>query len=283
VSLESKVKENFSSSSASASSHSFVWDAETYDEVSNTHEEWARKIILSRTWSGNEIIMDAGCGSGRITKILSRLVPHGKIYAIDIDENMIKKAKDNLKDFDNVKVIQSNLLEINFNKIYSKLNIIFSNAVLHWISDHHRVFKNFYELLLSGGELLIQCGGYGNLENTITTFNQVKDSEEFRPYFSNWKETWNFAKPIDTEKILKQIGYNNINTYLEDYPVTFKDKNSYCIYLKTVVLGPYLKYIPSEKLQEDFLKRIVSIKEKENIQGQMLTLDYKRLNIFASR
>ena len=132
-------------------------------------------------------------------------------------------------------------------------------------------------------KLLIQCGGYGNLENTISTFNAVKDSSEFKPYFSNWKEEWNFAKPNETEKILKEIGYRDINVYLEEYPVTFKDKNSYSVYLKTVVLGPYLKFIPSEKLQERFLQRIVSIKEKESTQEQMLTLDYKRLNIFASR
>jgi trans-aconitate 2-methyltransferase len=270
------VKEN-------SSLPSFVWDAETYDEVSNTHEEWARKIILSKNWSGKEIIMDAGCGSGRITKILSNLAPLGKIYAIDIDKNMIKKAKDNLKDFKNVKIIQTNLLDINFNNICSKFNIIFSNAVLHWISDQHTVFKNFYELLLSNGQLLIQCGGYGNLENTISIFNTIKDSSEFKSYFSNWKEEWNFAKPVDTEKTLKEIGYRDIKVYLEDYPVTFKDKNSYSVYLKTVVLGPYLKFIPSEKLQERFLQRIVSIKEKESTQEQMLTLDYKRLNIFAAR
>ena len=266
-----------------SSSPSFVWDAETYDEVSNTHEEWARKIILSNTWNKKEIIMDAGCGSGRITKILSNLVPLGKVYAIDMDENMIKKAKDNLKDFKNVKVIQSNLLDINFNNIRSKFNIVFSNAVLHWILDHYRIFKNFYEFLFSDGQLLIQCGGYGNLEKAISTFNKVKDSSEFKSYFSNWKETWNFAKPVDTEKILKEIGYRNIKVYLEDYPVTFKDKNSYSVYLKTVVLGPYLKFIPTEKLQEKFLQRIVFTIEKENTQGQMLTLDYKRLNIFASR
>ena len=70
---------------------------------------------------------------------------------------------------------------------------------------------------------------------------------------------------------------------MEEYPVTFKDKNSYSVYLKTVVLGPYLKFIPSEKLQERFLQRIFSTKEKENTQGQMLTLDYKRLNIFEAR
>ena len=115
----------------------------------------------------------------------------------------------------------------------------------------------------------------------ISTFDIVKDSPEFKEYFSKWKDQWNFAKPVDTEKMLKETGYRDINVYLEDRPVTFKDKNSYSIYLKTVVLGPYLKYLPSEKLQHSFLKRIIQIKEKENDE-QMLTLDYKRLNIFAS-
>ena len=144
------------------------------------------------------------------------------------------------------------------------------------------MFKSFYKLLFPCGQLLIQCGGYGNLQKDISTFNIVKDSAEFKSYFSKWKDEWNFAKPIDTEIILKEIGYKNIHVYLEDYPVNFKDKNSYLIYLKTVVLGPYLKYLPSEKLKENFLERIINYITKENIQEQMLTLGYKRLNIFAS-
>ena len=261
---------------------SFLWDAETYDKVSDTHEQWARKIIFSKKWAQKEIVMDAGCGSGRITKILAEIVPFGKVYGIDSDENMIKKAKENLKDFKNVKIIQSDLLDINFDKMQSKVNVIFSNAVLHWILDHNRVFSNFYDLLFDEGQILIQCGGYGNLQKSISIFDAVKNSSEFKQYFSNWKNQWNFAKPSDTKNILKDIGYTDIQVYLEDYPVTFKDKTSYSIYLKTVVLGPYLKFLNSEKLQNSFLQRIIQLKENEN-EEQMLTLDYKRLNIFATK
>ena len=261
---------------------SFLWDAETYDKVSDTHEQWARKIIFSKKWTKKEIIMDAGCGSGRITKILAEIVPFGKVYGIDSDENMIKKAKYNLKDFENVRIIQSNLLDINFDMMQSKVNVIFSNAVLHWILNHYKVFSNFYDLLFEEGQLLIQCGGYGNLQKATSVFDAVKESSEFKEYFSNWKTQWNFAKPSDTEKILKDIGYRDIHIYLEDYPVTFKDKNSYSVYLKTVVLGPYLKYLHSENLQNRFLQRIIQLKENDN-EEQMLTLDYKRLNIFATK
>lgn len=263
-------------------SGSFLWDAETYDKISDTHEQWARKIILSKNWNGKEIVMDAGCGSGRVTKILAELVPFGKVYGIDNDENMIKKAKENLKAYENVNIIQSSLLDINFEILQSKFNVIFSNAVLHWILDHHKVFSNFYDLLFENGQLLIQCGGYGNLQKAISVFDIVKESLEFKDYFSNWKNKWNFAEPSNTTKILKDIGYIDIHVYLEDYPVTFKDKNSYSVYLKTVVLGPYLKYLPSEK-QDIFIQRIIQLKEKESDDQMLLTLDYQRLNIFASR
>jgi trans-aconitate 2-methyltransferase len=54
------------------------WDAQTYDKVSsNVQLEWGRKLLEKRTWIGNEIVMDAGAGSGNLTKILADKVPQG--------------------------------------------------------------------------------------------------------------------------------------------------------------------------------------------------------------
>ncbi len=70
------------------------WDAATYDKVShNVQAEWGRKLIEKRKWIGNEIVMDAGAGSGNLTKILANKVPHGQIYAVDDDPNMVEQAK----------------------------------------------------------------------------------------------------------------------------------------------------------------------------------------------
>ncbi len=83
----------------------------------------------------------------KITKILSKIVTEGKIYAIDNDPTMINKATESLIDIENVQVIQEDLLHINSIDISIKFDVIFSNAVLHWILDHHRIFRNFYDLL----------------------------------------------------------------------------------------------------------------------------------------
>ena len=71
----------------------YDWDVTTYDYISNVIESWGRKTIEYRKWKGNEIVLDAGCGSGRLTKILSMKVPQGKVIAVDSDLSMIKLAK----------------------------------------------------------------------------------------------------------------------------------------------------------------------------------------------
>ena len=74
------------------------WDALTYDQVSRLVQyKWGQQVIKWQKWRGNEIVMDAGCGPGLLTKQLAKQVPRGKVYAVDVDSNMIKQAKNNLK------------------------------------------------------------------------------------------------------------------------------------------------------------------------------------------
>ena len=62
------------------------WDARAYDKVSiNVQLEWGQKLLEKKQWIGNEIVMDAGAGSGNLTKILADKVPNGKVYAVDAD------------------------------------------------------------------------------------------------------------------------------------------------------------------------------------------------------
>jgi trans-aconitate 2-methyltransferase len=105
---------------------------------------------------------------------LAKEIPNGKIYAVDNDVNMIDKAKDNLSQFENVTIINSDLLDLSLKIISSKVDVIFSSAVLHWILNHQKLFNTFFELLNQNGQLLIQCGGYGNLKKAISIFESKR-------------------------------------------------------------------------------------------------------------
>jgi trans-aconitate 2-methyltransferase len=66
-------------------------------------------------------------GSGLLTKQLAKKVPREKVYAVDIDSNMIKQARNNLQLFDNVEIIQASFTDI---RLPQKLDVVFSNFAL---------------------------------------------------------------------------------------------------------------------------------------------------------
>lgn len=69
---------------------SHEWNAEIYHEVSVVQEKWGQDVIRREKWIGNEVVMDAGCGTGRVTRILAQKIrEEGMVYAVDIDSNMV--------------------------------------------------------------------------------------------------------------------------------------------------------------------------------------------------
>ena len=288
------------------------WDARTYDQVSCLVQyKWGQQVIKWRKWRGNEIVMDAGCGSGLLTKQLAKQVPRGKIYAVDIDSNMIKQAKSNLKSFDNVEIIQSSFADI---KLPRKMDVIFSNSALHWVQDHRKAFQNFWEMLKPmndnndvtdasvsrnnsnnntaagrSGQLLVQCGGHGNLQQIITILERIIHLYQFKKYFTDWQQPWYFAKAEDTSKLLQEIGYVNTKVYSSSDSVIFPNREIYSKFLKTVVMKPYLDYLSQHNDEIDKLKTLFlevfldEVEKRSNKSNTHWFLDFVRLNIITHR
>jgi trans-aconitate 2-methyltransferase len=261
----------------------YDWDAITYDRISDAQESWGQEIIEYRKWKGNEIVLDAGCGSGRTTKILSIKVPQGKVIAVDSDLSMINLVKENLSKFSNIEFIKMDISEI---ELEDQVDVVFSNATLHWILNHKKVFERLWQILNFEGQLLIQCGGHRDLAKTLSILNKVSESKEFNNYFCNnkgediWKQTWYFAKKEDTEKILQEIGFRNIQIFLEDREAQFHNKEEYFLFIKTIVLIPYLKYLPNDILKDKFAKSVIQEIET-NAKELQWKIDFVRLNINA--
>jgi trans-aconitate 2-methyltransferase len=270
------------------------WDAETYHKVSNIQELWAIELLEKRKINENEIVMDAGCGTGRVTKIIANNVKRGKVYAVDLDENMITNAKMNLKDFSNTVFIKSDLSDV---KLSEKIDLIFSNAVIHWILDHEKLFTNFWNLLKPGGELLIQCGGKGNLGTIPNILEKVRKNNNFSHYFKNWKIPWNFASSTDTIKILEKTGFKDVQASLTERTAKFENFQEYILFMKTVVMKPYLSYLSylsvadnNNKIKNlfinEFLNELYINNKNKNTKSKQdidLELDYVRLNITARK
>lgn len=244
------------------------WDATEYDRVSQVQLAWGKNVLARRAWQGNETVLDAGCGSGGLTRLIA-----DRVYAVDKDPDMVHHAREKLADCKNVEVIQSDLAEV---KLPEQVDVVFSNAVLHWVMDHGKAFANFYMLLKEGGELVAQCGGQGNLEKAIAILDGIAAKEPFSAHFAGWQKPWNFAGPKGTETLLRQAGFGKASAHLSSEPATFASRDQFSSFVKTVVMWPYLSRLPSES-RERFLEAYLDGCKEEWV------LDYVRLNISAQK
>src|SRR5215469_1256098 len=140
------------------------WHSADYHRLSDPQFGWGVKVLKNLQQfplRGDEHILDAGCGSGRVTAELLKAFPHARVTAVDASQNMVAEARKTLESFgDRVEVEQLDLLNLSREQA---LDVVFSTAVFHWIKDHDRLFANIFRALRPGGLLLAQCGGGPNL------------------------------------------------------------------------------------------------------------------------
>jgi trans-aconitate 2-methyltransferase len=244
------------------------WDAATYDRVSDPQLRWAHEQLERLHLRGNEVVLDAGCGSGRVTALLADLVPQGRVYAVDVAPSMAEHARAALGD--RATVLCQDLVELT---LPEPVDAIFSNATFHWIADHERLFDRLHEAMKPGGRLVAQCGGLGNIDAFRVLAEEIAHAEPFAPYFRDWRKPWNYAAPEVTHERLERAGFADVSCWLEPKPVTLDDPRPF---VSTVCLVRHLDPLPQD-LREQFVDRVL---ERA---GNPLVLEYVRLNMVARR
>jgi trans-aconitate 2-methyltransferase len=105
------------------------WDAKTYDRLAAPQEAWAKDILGRLPLNGNETVLDAGCGSGRVTRLLADRLPDGRVIGVDGSESMVAEAREALASYGGrVSFIHSDLLALD---LPEPVDAVFSNAVFH--------------------------------------------------------------------------------------------------------------------------------------------------------
>lgn len=244
------------------------WDAEAYERVSDTQFQWGLRVLDRLDLHGDETVLDAGCGTGRVTRELERRLPHGRVVAVDSSAEMVEVARRNLSDRSDV--IVGDLAELELER---PVDIVFSNAVFHWIQDQDRLFERLHAALRPGGRLVAQCGGAGNIERFLAIVDRVAAEERFAPAFRDWSLPYSFATPYETETRLRNAGFEDARCSLE---LRAARPDPVRLYVSTVCLGQHLERL-SPELRDEFLDTVLAQA------GEPLELEYVRLDIDARR
>jgi trans-aconitate methyltransferase len=119
------------------------WDAGVYHRVATPHVDWGLRVLERLPLNGDEIVVDAGCGTGRLTAHLLERLPHGRVIAIDQAANMLAEAEAYLatRSAGRVSFVQMDIQGIS---LPEPVDGIFSTATFHWVLDHPRLFRALF-------------------------------------------------------------------------------------------------------------------------------------------
>src|SRR2546426_1159282 len=154
------------------------WDADTYDRVSDPQVRWGSAVLDRLELRGDEVVLDAGCGSGRLTKLLAELVPGGRVVGLDASAAMAAKASARLGACAPVLVADLGAAAP-FER--ASFDAVFSTATFHWVRDQATLYENLAHLIRPGGRLVAQCGGKGNIASVLEAVRAI-GGEDLEPW-----------------------------------------------------------------------------------------------------
>ncbi|MDQ6727688.1 MAG: methyltransferase domain-containing protein [Actinomycetota bacterium] len=240
------------------------WDGATYDRIADPMTRWGAAVLDRLPLVGRETVLDAGCGSGRVTETLLDRLPGGRVIAADAAPSMLAEARRRLARFsDRVELVECDLgrpLPV------GPVDAVFSTATFHWVPDHDALFRNLAAVLAPGGPLVAQCGGAGNVANVQAALDDMGET---------WPGPWTFATPEETAPRLAAAGFVDIETWLHDEPTVIDPGRAMETFLETVILRSHVDRLP-EGERPAYVREVARRLPESRI-------DYVRLNIVARR
>jgi trans-aconitate 2-methyltransferase len=242
------------------------WDGATYDRIADPMTRWGSDVLDRLRLAGHETVLDAGCGSGRVTEQLLERLPTGRVIAVDASPSMVDAARERLARFGN----RVDYLVADLGRPLplpqASVDAVLSTATFHWVSDHDALFASLAAVLRSGGRLVAQCGGAGNIARVREAIREVGEP---------WEGPWTFATPDETRRRLEAAGFRDIEAWLHDEPTPIEPGERLREYLRTVILGAHLDRL-SEGARDAFVDAVAA-RIPDGV------IDYVRLNILATR
>jgi trans-aconitate 2-methyltransferase len=256
----------------SANSRDKEWNASAYHRVSAPQTTWGKEVLDRLALTGDETVLDAGCGTGKLTQLLAERLPRGHVVALDASKDMLSVASKELASFGaRVTFLEASLPQL---PLTAPVDAIFSTATLHWVLDHPAVFRAFASSIRPGGQLEFQCGGPGNLHSLHLRASALAATAEYAEAFQGFKENWYYATAEETQGQLRDAGWTAVHSWVEVRPTHFADAASFSDFIGNVNLRPFLARLDPARGKR-FTASVVEGFAKDS---PPYTLDYVRLN-----
>ena len=237
----------------------YKWDAQEYEKYSQGQQKWARELIEKISLKVTDNLLDLGCGDGKVTADISKIVTEGSIIGVDNSAEMIKLASDRHSEaiYQNLSFQKMDAVNLQFN---DRFDLIFSNAVLHWVKDQKAVIKGMFKSLKKDGRVILQMGGKGNAAGIVDVLSELQTEKKWNSYFNGFNFPFYFPGTNEYEALLLDCGFTLNRIEL----IPKKKDHAGIEALKGWIRTTWLPY--TERIPEEERERFIDMVSKKYIE-----------------
>lgn len=227
----------------------------TYQQTSSLIQRKLGKLFLQSELNPRlgDAILDLGCGTGELSAHLAELVgQHGRVVGVDPDTDRIKVAQESYRTVRNLSFVEGSTS--NFPLMGSEsYNIIFSNLVLHWVSDKDEAFQNMFTSLIPGGGIFLLYND--RLPTRCSRFYHELNPENLHRILN----AYHFQTRPVIEEMCTAAGFNILKSYdHKDLDLVFENGESLCSLLWATTQGLFDPKLVTEDRLASFCARYSS-------------------------
>jgi trans-aconitate 2-methyltransferase len=224
-----------------------MWDVDQYERFKNERAQPFRDLAALIEPRPNMRIVDLGCGTGELTRELHEQFGAAETLGIDSSESMLEKATPSATLHFELGDIESFMSERPF-------DVVFSNAALHWIPDHKRLFTRLISLLGPQGQLAVQMpANHDHPSHRIAA--EVAASFGIEPRMVN------ILAPESYAALLHRLGFTRQHVRLQVYGHVLASTADVVEWTKGSTLTPYREALSADRSEEfltDYTNRLVA-------------------------
>lgn len=234
--------------------HRYQWNADNYRQNSAAQQQWAQELIAKLNLTGTEAVLDVGCGDGKVTAKIACHLPQGQVIGIDNSDAMIALATGEYpaSSFPNLRFQHMDARELRFD---GQFDVVFSNAVLHWIHDHNSALSGMFQSLKPGGKVLLQMGAKQGIRAFMDALDHVLVLPEWKDYFAGFPCPYGFNSVEEYQALLPAVGFEIQRLELIEKHAVHQNIEAFKGWIRTTWL-PYTERV-SEHKRADFIDAIV--------------------------
>lgn len=224
------------------------WNPDDYEKHSSAQKKWGGALIEKLKLSGDEHVLDIGCGDGRLTVMIAARLPRGMVTGIDLSKEMIVHAQSRYpaSEYPNCRFACMDVREMAYE---SAFDLAFSNAVLHWVPEHDQLLGRVCRALKPGGMVLFQMGGYGNAAAFFGVARTMMAEQPWKGYFTGFSPTWSFFSDREYTVLLEKANLTPVRVELIPVDMVHENRQELAGWIRTTWL-PFLERLPADRREE---------------------------------